>query len=158
MSSYSGGQVNFLFFFVFLGGLCVCCNLASDIPDEIRYSIYFLHKGKINLLSYAVLWRRSCCWKSHRMPCKTNDCQSLQTINYCGWCLKTAAAFICEVDFAAVAFLPDTDASNQWPHEWLLICPLFLARLSGMLSTNINEICGSLQVCCIYAIRHLYGK
>ncbi|XP_064905196.1 gamma-secretase-activating protein isoform X3 [Columba livia] len=26
------------------GGLCVCCNLASDIPDEIRYSIYFLHK------------------------------------------------------------------------------------------------------------------
>ncbi|XP_065486659.1 gamma-secretase-activating protein isoform X4 [Caloenas nicobarica] len=27
------------------GGLCVCCNLASDIPDVITYSIYFLHKG-----------------------------------------------------------------------------------------------------------------
>ncbi|XP_009287344.1 PREDICTED: gamma-secretase-activating protein isoform X2 [Aptenodytes forsteri] len=27
------------------GGLCVCCSLASDIPDEITYSIYFLHKG-----------------------------------------------------------------------------------------------------------------
>ncbi|KAM9634234.1 gamma-secretase-activating protein isoform 3-T4 [Morphnus guianensis] len=27
------------------GGLCVCCSLASDTPDEIRYSIYFLHKG-----------------------------------------------------------------------------------------------------------------
>ncbi|XP_074725998.1 gamma-secretase-activating protein isoform X1 [Strix uralensis] len=27
------------------GGLCVCCSLASDIPDEIMYSIYFLHKG-----------------------------------------------------------------------------------------------------------------
>ncbi|KGL91558.1 Gamma-secretase-activating protein, partial [Charadrius vociferus] len=27
------------------GGLCVCCSLASDIPGEIRYSIYFLHKG-----------------------------------------------------------------------------------------------------------------
>ncbi|XP_042648085.1 gamma-secretase-activating protein isoform X3 [Tyto alba] len=26
------------------GGLCVCCSLASDIPDEIMYSIYFLHK------------------------------------------------------------------------------------------------------------------
>ncbi|KAM6302253.1 gamma-secretase-activating protein [Podargus strigoides] len=27
------------------GGLCVCCSLASDVPDEITYSIYFLHKG-----------------------------------------------------------------------------------------------------------------
>ncbi|XP_067172879.1 gamma-secretase-activating protein [Apteryx mantelli] len=27
------------------GGLCVCCSLASDIPNEITYSIYFLHKG-----------------------------------------------------------------------------------------------------------------
>ncbi|KAM4672549.1 gamma-secretase-activating protein isoform 3-T3 [Amazona ochrocephala] len=27
------------------GGLCVCCSLASDSPDEITYSIYFLHKG-----------------------------------------------------------------------------------------------------------------
>ncbi|XP_064300287.1 gamma-secretase-activating protein [Phalacrocorax carbo] len=27
------------------GGLCVCYSLASDIPDEIMYSIYFLHKG-----------------------------------------------------------------------------------------------------------------
>ncbi|NXF04074.1 GSAP protein, partial [Smithornis capensis] len=27
------------------GGLCVCCSLASDTPDEIVYSIYFLHKG-----------------------------------------------------------------------------------------------------------------
>ncbi|NXL27342.1 GSAP protein, partial [Glaucidium brasilianum] len=27
------------------GGLCVCCSLASDIRDEIMYSIYFLHKG-----------------------------------------------------------------------------------------------------------------
>ncbi|KFQ70883.1 Gamma-secretase-activating protein, partial [Phaethon lepturus] len=27
------------------GGLCVCCSVASDIPDEITYSIYFLHKG-----------------------------------------------------------------------------------------------------------------
>ncbi|XP_050564093.1 gamma-secretase-activating protein isoform X3 [Cygnus atratus] len=27
------------------GGLCVCCSLASDIPDEITYSICFLHKG-----------------------------------------------------------------------------------------------------------------
>ncbi|XP_027752327.1 gamma-secretase-activating protein isoform X2 [Empidonax traillii] len=26
------------------GGLCVCCSLASDTPDEIMYSIYFLHK------------------------------------------------------------------------------------------------------------------
>ncbi|XP_059672161.1 gamma-secretase-activating protein isoform X2 [Gavia stellata] len=26
------------------GGLCVCCSLASDMPDEIMYSIYFLHK------------------------------------------------------------------------------------------------------------------
>ncbi|XP_071408795.1 gamma-secretase-activating protein isoform X2 [Pithys albifrons albifrons] len=28
------------------GGLCVCCSLASDTPDEIMYSIYFLHKGE----------------------------------------------------------------------------------------------------------------
>ncbi|XP_017666933.1 PREDICTED: gamma-secretase-activating protein isoform X4 [Lepidothrix coronata] len=27
------------------GGLCVCCSLACDTPDEIMYSIYFLHKG-----------------------------------------------------------------------------------------------------------------
>ncbi|XP_068045716.1 gamma-secretase-activating protein isoform X1 [Anomalospiza imberbis] len=27
------------------GGLCVCCSLVSDIPHEIMYSIYFLHKG-----------------------------------------------------------------------------------------------------------------
>ncbi|KAM6290897.1 gamma-secretase-activating protein isoform 2-T2 [Porphyrio hochstetteri] len=27
------------------GGLCVCCSLASDTPDEVTYSIYFLHKG-----------------------------------------------------------------------------------------------------------------
>ncbi|NXX22161.1 GSAP protein, partial [Podargus strigoides] len=27
------------------GGLCVCCSLASDVPDEITYSIYFFHKG-----------------------------------------------------------------------------------------------------------------
>ncbi|KAM6385683.1 gamma-secretase-activating protein isoform 4-T4 [Alca torda] len=27
------------------GGLCACCSLPSDIPGEIRYSIYFLHKG-----------------------------------------------------------------------------------------------------------------
>ncbi|KFP54987.1 Gamma-secretase-activating protein, partial [Cathartes aura] len=27
------------------GGLCVCCTLASDNPDEVMYSIYFLHKG-----------------------------------------------------------------------------------------------------------------
>ncbi|NXU88442.1 GSAP protein, partial [Xiphorhynchus elegans] len=27
------------------GGLCVCYSLASDAPDEIMYSIYFLHKG-----------------------------------------------------------------------------------------------------------------
>ncbi|NXF53716.1 GSAP protein, partial [Oceanites oceanicus] len=27
------------------GGLCVCYSLASDTPDEIMYSIYFLHKG-----------------------------------------------------------------------------------------------------------------
>ncbi|NXI93291.1 GSAP protein, partial [Psophia crepitans] len=27
------------------GGLCVCCSLASNIPDEITYCIYFLHKG-----------------------------------------------------------------------------------------------------------------
>ncbi|XP_051499690.1 gamma-secretase-activating protein isoform X3 [Apus apus] len=27
------------------GGLCVCCSPASDIPDEITYSVYFLHKG-----------------------------------------------------------------------------------------------------------------
>ncbi|KFP82282.1 Gamma-secretase-activating protein, partial [Acanthisitta chloris] len=27
------------------GGLCVCCSLASETPDEILYSIYFLHKG-----------------------------------------------------------------------------------------------------------------
>ncbi|NXQ80462.1 GSAP protein, partial [Nyctibius grandis] len=27
------------------GGLCVCCSLPSDIPDEITYSIHFLHKG-----------------------------------------------------------------------------------------------------------------
>ncbi|NWV69560.1 GSAP protein, partial [Malurus elegans] len=27
------------------GGLCLCCSLASDIPHEIMYSIYFLHKG-----------------------------------------------------------------------------------------------------------------
>ncbi|NXC18517.1 GSAP protein, partial [Corythaeola cristata] len=43
-----GIQVNksiFFSFFVFLGGLCVCRSLASDIPDEITYSIYFLHKG-----------------------------------------------------------------------------------------------------------------
>ncbi|XP_032545512.1 gamma-secretase-activating protein isoform X2 [Chiroxiphia lanceolata] len=26
------------------GGLCVCCSLACDTPDEIMYSIYFLHK------------------------------------------------------------------------------------------------------------------
>ncbi|XP_051661021.1 gamma-secretase-activating protein isoform X2 [Manacus candei] len=26
------------------GGLCVCCSLACDTPDEITYSIYFLHK------------------------------------------------------------------------------------------------------------------
>lgn len=28
----------------------MCCSLASDIPDVIIYSIYFLHKGKIDLL------------------------------------------------------------------------------------------------------------
>ncbi|NXY16267.1 GSAP protein, partial [Atrichornis clamosus] len=27
------------------GGLCVCCSLASDIPHEVMYSIFFLHKG-----------------------------------------------------------------------------------------------------------------
>uniref|UniRef100_A0A8C4TUP1 Gamma-secretase activating protein n=1 Tax=Falco tinnunculus TaxID=100819 RepID=A0A8C4TUP1_FALTI len=27
------------------GGLCVCCTLACDTPDEIMYSVYFLHKG-----------------------------------------------------------------------------------------------------------------
>ncbi|XP_065599753.1 gamma-secretase-activating protein isoform X3 [Cyrtonyx montezumae] len=27
------------------GGLCVCCSLASHIPGEITYSIYFLHRG-----------------------------------------------------------------------------------------------------------------
>ncbi|XP_050837922.1 gamma-secretase-activating protein isoform X4 [Serinus canaria] len=27
------------------GGLCVCCSRVSDIPHEIIYSIYFLHKG-----------------------------------------------------------------------------------------------------------------
>ncbi|KFP88037.1 Gamma-secretase-activating protein, partial [Apaloderma vittatum] len=27
------------------GGLCVCYSLASDSPEEITYSIYFLHKG-----------------------------------------------------------------------------------------------------------------
>ncbi|KAL2309064.1 hypothetical protein Nmel_005243 [Mimus melanotis] len=27
------------------GGLCVCYSLVSDIPHEIIYSIYFLHKG-----------------------------------------------------------------------------------------------------------------
>ncbi|NXN27075.1 GSAP protein, partial [Nycticryphes semicollaris] len=27
------------------GGLCVCCSLPSDISGEIRYSVYFLHKG-----------------------------------------------------------------------------------------------------------------
>ncbi|NXK04106.1 GSAP protein, partial [Herpetotheres cachinnans] len=27
------------------GGLCVCCSQASDTPDEIMYSVYFLHKG-----------------------------------------------------------------------------------------------------------------
>ncbi|NXH00411.1 GSAP protein, partial [Loxia leucoptera] len=27
------------------GGLCVCCSQVSDIPHEIIYSIYFLHKG-----------------------------------------------------------------------------------------------------------------
>ncbi|KFP42467.1 Gamma-secretase-activating protein, partial [Chlamydotis macqueenii] len=27
------------------GGLCVCCSLTSDIPDEVTYSIHFLHKG-----------------------------------------------------------------------------------------------------------------
>ncbi|NWX57576.1 GSAP protein, partial [Promerops cafer] len=27
------------------GGLCVCCSLVSDMPHEIIYSIYFLHKG-----------------------------------------------------------------------------------------------------------------
>ncbi|XP_042728569.1 gamma-secretase-activating protein isoform X3 [Lagopus leucura] len=27
------------------GGLCVCWSLALDIPGEITYSIYFLHKG-----------------------------------------------------------------------------------------------------------------
>lgn len=141
----------FLSFFVFLGGLCVCCNLASDIPDEITYSIYFLHKGKINPISYALLWRRLRCWKGHRMPCKTNNCRSLQTINYCGWCLKTAAAFSCEADFTAVSFLPDAEASNQRLHEWLLICPLFLARLSGMLGHkqqwNLWELAGVLYLC-----------
>lgn len=110
-------------FFVFLGGLCVCCSLASDIPGEIGYSIYFLHKGKINLLSYALFWRMSLCWESHRMPCKMSNYPSLQTINYCGWCLKTVTAFICTVDFPAVDFLPDAErvTSNRWPHEWLLI-------------------------------------
>ncbi|NXF87766.1 GSAP protein, partial [Eubucco bourcierii] len=38
-------QVNFLFLCIFVGGLCVCCSPASSIPDEITYSIYFLHKG-----------------------------------------------------------------------------------------------------------------
>jgi len=31
----------------------VCCSLPSDIPGEISYSIYFLHKGKIDLLIYS---------------------------------------------------------------------------------------------------------
>uniref|UniRef100_A0A669P1X6 Gamma-secretase activating protein n=1 Tax=Phasianus colchicus TaxID=9054 RepID=A0A669P1X6_PHACC len=41
---WAHGPVNFLFLFVFLGGLCVCWSLALDIPGEITYSIYFLHK------------------------------------------------------------------------------------------------------------------
>lgn len=117
-------------FFVFLGGLCVCCSLASEIPDEVMYSIYFLHKGKINLLSYALFWRMSLCWKRHRMSCKTKNYQSLQTINYCGWCLKTEAVFSCKVVFPAVDFLPHAEqvASNQWPHEWRLIWSLIYSQ------------------------------
>ncbi|XP_010138082.1 PREDICTED: gamma-secretase-activating protein [Buceros rhinoceros silvestris] len=38
-------SVNLQVFTSKAGGLCVCCSLASDIPDEIMYSIYFLHKG-----------------------------------------------------------------------------------------------------------------
>lgn len=38
----------------------MCCSLVSDTPHEIIYSIYFLHKGKTNLLTYCILfWRMS---------------------------------------------------------------------------------------------------
>ncbi|NXT67940.1 GSAP protein, partial [Chaetops frenatus] len=37
--------LNFQVFTSKAGGLCVCCSLVSDIPHEIMYSIYFLHKG-----------------------------------------------------------------------------------------------------------------
>lgn len=30
----------------------MCWSLALDIPGEITYSVYFLHKGKIDLLIY----------------------------------------------------------------------------------------------------------
>lgn len=40
----------------------MCCSLVSDIPHEIIYSIYFLHKGKTSLLTYRTLfWRLSVC-------------------------------------------------------------------------------------------------
>ncbi|NWR30671.1 GSAP protein, partial [Tachuris rubrigastra] len=38
-------SVNLQVFTSKAGGLCVCCSLASDTPDEVMYSIYFLHKG-----------------------------------------------------------------------------------------------------------------
>ena len=117
------------------------------------YSIYFLHKGKINLLSYALFWRMSVRWKNHRMPCKTNNYQSLQTVTYCGWCLKTAGAFSCKVDFPAVDFLPDAErvASNQWPREWLLIWSLIssqtLKRAEHKHQWNLWELAGVLYLC-----------
>lgn len=128
----------------------MCCSLVSDIPHEIIYSIYFLHKGKSNLLIYCTLfWRMLVCWKCH----KTNNYQSLQTINYCGWCLKTAAAFSCRVDFPAVDFLPDAEwvASNQWPFKWLLIWALTSSqtfrRAEHRHQWNLWELAGVLYLC-----------
>lgn len=138
----------------------MCCSLASDIPDEITYSVYFLHKGKINLLSYALFWRTALCWRSDRTSCKTNNYPSLRTINYCGWCLKAAAALSCKVNFPAVDFLPDAErvASNQWPHEWLLIWSLISSQnfqhAEHKHQWNLWELAG---VLCL-AIRHLYGE
>ncbi|NXI52239.1 GSAP protein, partial [Chloroceryle aenea] len=45
VSDVTSKSLNLQIFASKAGGLCVCCSLASDIPDEITYSIYFLHKG-----------------------------------------------------------------------------------------------------------------
>ncbi|NXP51922.1 GSAP protein, partial [Heliornis fulica] len=41
----ASGNLNLQVFTSKSGGLCVCCSPTSDTPEEVTYSVYFLHKG-----------------------------------------------------------------------------------------------------------------